>query len=293
MPRSEWDKLLQGGEYRALQTDALSIAMDSEAPSEGRAHAYWYACVAAYRRENYHGAVQLATAGLSLAKHSGEHSLEARLHCQLGAYCVRIGDLVQAEEHLRAFLAHPFATGDLWRTGMAHYHLGTVHLQRNEHAAAIPEFGQASLLYAQVGDTKRQAEAELAAAWAHLHLGQLDEAAARFASTEEILRTHPDAESEAYLLCYQAQYHRLRGDLPLATACCEQILSGRPGVNANHLAEAAWNAGEVALAGGRIDEARLFADVAYQYALIRLYPLLFNLVGDLRRRIQERAAAAV
>ncbi len=292
MPNITLAKLMETGEYRSLQQEAMRMALDSKATADQRAEAFWYASTAAHHRENYYGATQLAESGLSLAKLSNNPTLEARLHFKLGGLYIWVGDLVQAEEHLGAFLAAAADGSPSVQVGMAHYNTGLIHLHRSDFAAAIVVLQQAAPLLLQTGAPLRSAQAEMDTAWAFMQCQELDQAARHLALAENLLQASPDDATQTHLLCYQAQYHRLRGDLRTATVCCEAVLApGRPGANPHHLAEAAWNAGEIALASGRVEEASIFADVAHQYALVRLYPLLFNLVGDLRRRIRERALA--
>lgn len=265
-----------------LEPDSLSLADMAVVAREG--------FLAASSLLEYHEAARLAEVSLRSARAAAEPALIAAATYHVASAMINNGDWAQAREQLEAFLAMSIHTATVHYQAPAWFNLGLVLLGQRRYREAVDRFRQAEAAYA--GDGANIARCLLEAAWAELMDGRPEPAGLYLQRATDQLGESPDPDVQTTLLCHRAFYHyQLREHTTAAELCREVTVAGRPGVTSHHKSEAAWIAGECALALGKTEWARELAAVAVAEATIAVRPWLMNRAADLQRRVADAESA--
>jgi tetratricopeptide (TPR) repeat protein len=291
VPLRRLEQLLAAGVYLQAKREADRLLLMDDLDLRMRGWAERGACVASLHLHQYYAAAKHGERALNLAEQAGDPDLMARAHYDLGVVYVHIGDSRLAEEHLRTFLAmaDQLESDRERHVAVAYYNLSRVFRQRRNHADAIAELKRAGALFQQIGNRWLAVRCHQDIAWCVLMDKQPDEATPHLAEMEAYLQEHADDGLAADLLCEQALWHQLKGNVATSMVLCEEVFQpGRAGVSDHHMAEAAWIMGENMLLVGHFQEAQVFANMALEHAVKDGWPLGMNLACDLRRRLLEQ-----
>jgi tetratricopeptide (TPR) repeat protein len=232
-------------------------------------------------------ALSLGHEAIDLGRESGDFQTEAEAHFVVGTASLLSGEVGAAERHLLQFLDMETAASP--RLPHAHFNLGVLAEQRESYRDAIAGYELALGLWLRAGQTRQVIRCYRSLAWCHLLLGEAPGAVPYLKRMEMQLRVRDDAEFRFWLLTDRSVLSRLEGDLAQSVALCEEVFAqtGAPGMLDEHLTAAAWVTGENSLDVGRLELAKVFADLALAYAMKSNWSLMIRKACDLRRRATE------
>jgi|GEM_PF-1925898 len=280
---------LECGEYLQARQEAERLIQLGDLVGEELVQAYRGAALAHYHLRNLFAAIKLAEKALAGARQLGNWPLIGKARYDLGEYHLVLGDNLVAQEYLRQFLADLNLYPELTTLrAWAHHKLGLLHRLQRDFSSALASHQLAVQLHQQHEDRAGVIEATRGVVWCYLTLGEPEKAWPHLHRLTTQLAPEGDARTRASLLTDLAYYYQQAGDLASSMDYCAEVMApGRPGVDEHILATACVIAGENALILDREKEARIFANLAQEYALQAGQPALVDRAVALRRRLCE------
>jgi len=293
LPLARLTHFLSAGAYLQARREADRLIKGGDLAVADEARTWLLACRVALSMRDPFGAARSGERALELALAGGSEPEIAEVHFFLGSAYAEVGDAGQAERHLQAFLGVlPRMDALAGYAAKAYAGLGGAYRQRREWGRAAQALTAAGMRFTLDGNPGEAARCAVSEAWCHLMAGDLPRAGACLGAVDAHLGWVHDNPLAVDALCHRALAARLSGQLGTSTALCEEVFApARPGVQPNHLAMAAWVAGENALDLACEEQARTFVDLALRHATTANRPDLMNLAGGLRRRILTRPQA--
>lgn len=289
MPLSRLQTLLDN-RYWAQARKEVDHLLATELPPADKARVFRCGGFAALQCGEYFAAIEMGNRAIDLATESGDGETAVDARFTLGTAFLFVGDYPVAAQHLVQFIDTASAFPGLTSTiPHAHFNMGVLAEYRQDYHDAVAAYELALGIWLQAGATKQVVRCYRHLAWVHLLLAQADLALPYLNRIEMQLRVRDDPEYRFWLLIDKAFYNRLVGNLSDSISLCEEVFAqaGMPGLNDDHLTEAAWVTGENSLDVGRTYEAKIFADLALTYATKANWPFMMNRACDLRRRALE------
>lgn len=177
-----------------------SLAQDAADDPNLRRRALIAAASLALLQGDYARAIELAEAGLEVARATGEARLEANALSNLGAITLAGGQDERAGPLLDEAVRVARAAGDERILALAVNNLGDYALTRGDYERARPLFEESLGLLRARGDTANVARALFNLGAAELELGRLDVAGPCFREGLALARDAGDREDQAWLL---------------------------------------------------------------------------------------------
>lgn len=293
MPLSRLKHLLAFERYREAQLEGEQLIRLEALGDEDRASAYKGAAMASYYQRDVFAAVKLGEKALEVAQRTANWELINKTRYDLAEYYLSVGDYAQSHDHLIRFLIDLQHCPSLsWMEAWAHHNLALIFRYRHQYESALSSHHLSADIFQRLGDSLRMMEAWRGIIWCHLELNQTEEALPYLCRLNHHLKKHPHDHLAASLMTDWAYYCRKTGNLRASMSYCLEALSpGRPGVDEHIMSTAAAIASENALELDRLDEARIFANLAEDFAMRAKHSALMNRATQLRRRLLERGYA--
>jgi DNA-binding SARP family transcriptional activator/Tfp pilus assembly protein PilF len=165
---------------------------------------------------------ELADAALDLARKSGDDSALATAHAGAAMVAELQHEGKDAEAHLRSALAAARRAGDTFQLVRIHINSGVFLLNRGQYGAALADLDEAVRLTDSVG-VGDAPHSLLNRGGAYLRMGLLDAAGRDYEAAREMLSRAGRFDGAARLGL--GNVHRERGDLALARAAYERVVS--------------------------------------------------------------------
>jgi tetratricopeptide (TPR) repeat protein len=295
LPLTKLRQHLAQGEYVQARREAERLIQVGELVGEHLVLAYRGASLAHYHLQEVFAAIKLGERALELAQCLGSWELIGKSRYSLGEFYLTLGDYPMAYEFVMGFLSDldRYPTLDKSLEAWAHHKLGLIFRFRTQYQKSLASHHVAAGLHQRNGDVHAVVEALRGVVWCHLKMGEPHEAWPYIQQVSKLLQEHPHDRLLANLLNDMAYYYQQIGDLKTSmNYCAEALVPGRPGVNDQILATACVIAGENALALNRREEARIFANLADEFALRAKHPTLMNRAVSLRRSLYELDSAS-
>jgi len=289
LPLSRLRRLLEEERYREAQLEGERLIHAGTLTAEELAGAYKGTAMASYYRREVYAAIKLGEYALEVAERTTNWELINKCHFDLGEYYLTLGDYPQAFDHLFKCLNELHRTPHLVEVEAGtHHNLALLFRYRRQYEDAIGSHHLSLDLLRRCGNWPLLMEALRGLVYCYLALDQPEEALPYLQQLERLLQEHPNDQVAASLLTDWAYYYQQTGDLRQSMAFCTRAMTpGLPGQDENVLSTAAVIAGENALVLGRYDEAKLFSNLAMQYALKSRQSALMNRATALRRKLYE------
>lgn len=240
--------------------------------------------------EQFHLAAAFTVIEERCAQETLDSDLIAVAAFHRGTALLYLGDTHLSQERLLQFVAldMPHRHGLNSYRGPALFNLGIAYMLGKEYQQAVRSFMSGQAVFEAACDYRGAIRCNLEAAWAEL-LDDSPEPAGRYLDRAiTLLAEYPEQDLQAVCLCHRAYYHHCLGDISTAARLCEEVMTpGRSGVTSHQLSEAAWIAGECALATGHMEAARMLSALALDEAITAKWPALMNRAGDLARRVNK------
>jgi len=289
LPLDKLKQHLMRGEYVQARREADRLIHVSDLAPDDLAQAYRGAALANYYAGEIFAAIKLCEHALSRARLIQNVELVGRARYDLGEYFLTLGDAHQAREHLLEFLSNLDSYQQLSELeAKAHHNLALVFRQRRDYESSVASHMIAASLFERDGNERMRIESLRGLVWCYLTQGDF---LAAFPLIDEIstyLEHHPEPTLSASLLTDLAYYYHQAGNTMRSMEFCEEaLMPGRPGVDDHVLATACIIAGENSVDLNRIGQARVFLNMALDYAVKAKGPFLMNRATALRRRLHE------
>lgn len=261
----------------------------SDLSPDNLVQAYRGAALAYYYAGEIFAAIKLCEQALDRAQLLQNLELIGRARYDLGEYYLTLGDAHQAREHLLEFLSNLNSYPTLTQLeAKAHHNLALVFRQRRDYESAVASHMIAIRLFDRDGNERMHIESVRGLVWCYLTQGDYISAFPQLEKISAYLERYPEPALSASLLTDLAYYHYQAGNIARSMEFCEEaMMPGRPGVDDHVMATACVIAGENCVELHRINEARVFLNLALDYAVKAKGPFLMNRATALRRRLHE------
>lgn len=289
LPLTKLRQHLAHSEYLQARREAERLIQMEDLVGENLVLAYRGAALAHYYLQEVFAAIKLGERALQGAQNLGSWDLIGKVRYDLGEFHLTLGDYNQAYEYLMQFLTDlNHYPGSQHQEGWAHHKLGLIFRHQRRYADSLASHHLAVSLHRRHGEFQASMEAIRGVIWCHLQLGEPHEAWLSIQQISAYLQENPDEGLAASLLNDTAYYYQQLGDLRSSMDfCAEAMVPGRLGVDDHVLATACVIAGENALTLRRSEEARMFTNLAQEYALRAKQPVLINRAVTLRRHLHQ------
>lgn len=285
---------LAQGEYLQARREAERLIQTGELVGENLVQAYRGAALAHFYLQDVFAAIKLGERALESAESLGSWELIGKVRYDLGEFYLSLGDYHQAFDSLMQFLTDLSMYSTLTeREAWAHHKLGLIFRHRRQYEDSLASHHLAVSLHKRHGNLKAAMEALRGVVWCHLKMAQPHEAWPYMQQIHHYLQEHDEPGLAASMLNDSAYYYQQLGEFKASLDFCAEVMQpGRPGVDDHILATACVIAGENAAALQHREEARLFANLAAEYALRAKHPALMNRATALRRQLREMDSAS-
>lgn len=294
LPLTKLKQHLDRAEYLQARREAERLIQSGELVGENLVQAYRGAALAHYYLTDIFGALKLGERALEIAQQLGNWELIGKSRYDLGEFYLKLGDYHQSYDYLMQFLTDlncyaSLAHMEAW----AQHNLALIFRYQHRYEDALAAHHLATELHRRDRDFRRMMESLRGIVWCHLTQGEPEQAWPYIQQISGCLQDHPNEQIATSLLTDFAYYYQQVGEIKTSMDfCAEAMVPGRSGVDDHVLATACVIAGENAVALARREEARIFTNLAQEYALRARQPTLMNRAVALRRQLLELDSAS-
>lgn len=201
-----------------------------------------------------------------------------------------IGNLSDAQDCLQRFAT--LIQDGSWRhlEPRSLFNTGLLFRRMNRYDDAVEMYERAAELFRRLHQEERAIQAVQNAAWCYLIQKDAAGAEPYMHQVDAWLAAGKRSDNvEAEHLCQQALLFRLHGKPDAALVACETVFSryGQRESLREYTGQAAWILGELMLDAGNFSEARIFTNLAMQYAQTCKWMDLVNLIAHLNHRLES------
>lgn len=213
--------------------------------------------------QHYNAMLHCQQAAL-LAREAGDDRTLVEILIPTGVAHLWLGNVSDAVDAFRSFIDQMDRVGLQELAGKAWFNLGISFRLQHQWNLAIEAFKVAEGRFAALNAAGKQSLCQCEIAWCEARGGSPQAGQPWLEKAAGYLERVHDDYLEGQYLCARALQLALLGHRAESTQCCRNLLTsgGAPEV----LGPACWVAGLNALAGGRLEEAGCWAELALEYA---------------------------